>query len=82
MLEERIAEFRSLPYAELRALAGGFGLDPEDRFAPSGRLYQFEFFASEDDSKIHVFLSLFEERKVHRAIETDFLIGPDGTFEG
>ena len=40
MLEERIAEFRSTPYAELRALADSFGPDPEDRHAPSGRLYR------------------------------------------
>jgi hypothetical protein len=90
MLDEQVARLQALPYAELRTLAeepprwsflggriqiGSQAPEPEERVAPSGRLYQFEMFAVvEGGDTVHVFVSLLEECRPYRTLDTDFIV--------
>ena len=47
-----------------------------EQVGPSGRLYQFETWVSLEGNDVHVFVSMFPERKVRLVHDTDFIVRP------
>jgi hypothetical protein len=91
MLEKFVASLERLGPEGLRErytrqdrrgrLKAGFEVLSE-QLGPSGRLYQFETWVSLEGDAVHVFVSMFPERKASLVRDIDFIVGPDRPRSG
>ena len=83
MFEKHLASLERLGTQGLRdryvtpdhrgGLKAGFPVTSE-AVGPSGRIYQFETHISLEGDDVHVFVSMFPDRKVALARDTDFIV--------
>jgi hypothetical protein len=85
MLEGYVASLQRLGIEELRDRFvtpdhrgrpnAGFPVTDE-QIGPSGRIYQFETLVSLEGDDVHVFVSMFPDRKVRLVRNIDFVVRP------